>query len=170
MDRSLTDADIRRATQGRCRTVQYSALHELGDLDQLFGSKDCVALLYQTQSASYGHWTTLVRDPVKKIIYYCDSYGAPVDDPLDDVSQAVREACHEQHAHLARLILRSGYECDYNDVPLQRLAPGVNTCGRWVVARCLMSDMSNDDWAALFSRAPDPDELVVELTDYLLPA
>lgn len=166
MDKSLTGNEIVRATNGEAKIRIYSDVYKMRSIDELFEGHDAIALLYQIKSVNYGHWVALIRRD--NTIFYADSYGDLPEEPLDYVSQEIKRKCHENHHYLARLILEGGYECDFNDVPLQQLSEGINTCGRWVVSRIIFSSLSNENWAKLFSQYDDPDALVVAFTDLVL--
>ena len=62
VDKSLTDLEILTLTDNMCKVVMYDKIHLYDDITQLFGDYDCIALLYQIKSKSYGHWVALILD------------------------------------------------------------------------------------------------------------
>ena len=163
---SLSDTDI-KAIAPECKIITYNQIHKMNSIDDLFEGSDCIALLYHVEGLTSGHWVCLVRDiPARKISYF-DSYGEIPDEVLDHVSRKVRQVCHQNRAYLSELILDSAYICDYNEKQLQKLSPGVNTCGRFVAARMLNKDKSNKQFSAMFGA--DPDAEVIEYTNPLMP-
>jgi hypothetical protein len=175
----LTDADIEdlTASVGGCRIMRYLEMSQQENIDELFSKNNCIALLYLTKSENFGHWTALIRDEAKHTIYFFDSYGKYPDYTLIKVVEELKEQLNMTRNYLAKLLLgameQEGWTIDYSDHRLQKTGKGVNTCGRWVAARILRKELSNDEFANLFhtdnpKERMDPDFLVTAWTDHLL--
>ena len=171
MEVALSDKNIRHALHDDVNIVLYSKLSSLKNLDQLFNGYDCCALLYLAKK-SYGHWTALIKDEPKNIVYYFDSFGETVDEPLTQLTSEQKRLCNEQRNYLSKLIYKSGYNCDFMAEPLQEDRPDIKTCGRWVIARCLLKNLTNTEFEDFFKKNPGdtftPDEVVTEFTRPLL--
>jgi hypothetical protein len=101
------------------------------------------------------------------MIYYFDSYGARPDQPLSLISQNTKKMCNETENFLSQLILKSGFNVDFNTAKLQGDNNEICTCGRWVICRCIFHDVSNAAFAQLFgegNKGFTPDELAYEFT------
>ena len=151
VDKSLTDLEILTLTDNMCKIVMYDKIHLYDDITQLFGDYDCIALLYQIKSKSYGHWVALILDRDNKVVYFFDSYGNLIDKQLLFADDTIRQLCHENHNYLSELIYESGYDVDFNNKHLQEAKQGINTCGRWVASRIIYKDLTNEEFADLFT-------------------
>lgn len=172
----LSNSDIERALGGKCIVIRYQDLynfHTIGDL--LTAGQGSAVILYET-SDNIGHWTCVVRGtgPQDGIIFYFDSFGLPIDDPLAEIDPKFRVKKWEDYMYLSLLLAESPpfVEIDYSDKPLQEDRRGINTCGRWVLARCMMPHLDSDEFAELFAPIPgekiSPDDIIVEYTNQFL--
>jgi len=76
----IDDREIKHENK-EIRIISYNELEKYTTIDELLpDSKEHLMLLYQTDSESSGHWTCLVRNDDN--IYYFDSYGKPIDEPM----------------------------------------------------------------------------------------
>jgi hypothetical protein len=163
--RDLTGEDIETLT-GRAPIV-YSDLKQFNSIQQLLGKWKFVILLYQTSSASNGHFVCL-RESDKGELSFSDSYGYHWDT--------------EQHfgarydlnipRYLSMLIEKDGRDCTWNRFDYQRKAGAVASCGRWSSVFACWRNLSFDDIHNLFTQNSDAwlqdyDNAVVTLT--LLP-
>ena len=62
---------------------------------------------------------------------------------------------------------KTGLPIVYNEKRLQKSAPHINTCGRWVLARLWLSDMVLEDFQKIFNHR-NSDELVTRFTDQVI--
>lgn len=163
MNYSLSDADI-LMLRPTAKFTPYSSIKYMKSIHDILSPQGEAFILYQT-TPTYGHWTTLfVRDG--KLSYF-NSYGKEPDDDLNMIDPKMRRILNEVEPHLFELMAKSGYQCEYNDVCVQK--PHVATCGRHCAVRILNKDLTPDQYIKnLFATAKalktDTDGVVVELT------
>jgi len=166
MDKCYSDADIRQKLGNECRIMLYRHLLNFDNIDDALGPEEAMIILYE-QRDSYGHWTCCFKDG--DTIYFFDPYGIFPDDQLEEINAHYRLISGQGERWLAYLLGTSGYDIDYNNHELQSEKKGVNTCGRWSVARIKNKHLDSDEFAQLFEASPGvtPDQLVVAYTDKL---
>lgn len=118
--------DLEIMKEGNIKDIKIMAYNDLvnyiDNFDELL--KTPVMLLYQSESQNIGHWTCLCKS--NDIIYYFDSLGKPVDEPLTwDTQKTIMK-----EPYLTNLINKSPYECIYNKIPYQKTSLQIATCGR----------------------------------------
>jgi hypothetical protein len=133
MQRLLSNSDIEPYVG---RVLVYEELRDLSAqelLDML-----PVAILYQ-QTKNTGHWTALLKTPDG--ITFFDSYGYIVDSEFKELE-------YKQPHYLAELLveLSNIVQINYNQYRFQEMKEGVNTCGRWVLLRIWLADMTTDQF------------------------
>jgi hypothetical protein len=138
-DYPLSDADIRKILPG-IKIITYSDLAHHEKLP--FDKKGRLIMLYQTFSATSGHWIAILRQ--KGRILYFDPYGEKPEMPLKTLSEEEREAYGEEEPYLTKLLCASGLPVYYNTHPYQKDKKDVNTCGRWAVARALYAPKDDE--------------------------
>lgn len=153
----LSDTELLRLGGKKCKIVLYSDLKYFKSLDELFGDKKCVFLLYQLQNSVNGHWTCLIRHDNGLEFY--DPYAS-----LPDEKYLIKFN-KDSPSYLVDLILKDKKikSIIYNENQHQRLAHNVSTCGRWCALRWLFRDIDVDDFHKIFKN----DEMVVRLTNGL---
>lgn len=140
----VSDLDFKRAFGDGVKVLKYSELsnyHNINDL--LPNAKDYVFILIETKKNS-GHWTCLLK--YDDVYEWFDSYGIRPDGELNFISKAIKELLGENHHELTRLIktIPKGSKMIYNKRKLQKLAEGINTCGRWCILRASMLNIGFD--------------------------
>jgi hypothetical protein len=169
----LSDTDIRRLLGGNVTVLRYPDLYNYETLGDLLSEHGCAVILYE-ESTGMGHWVAVCEGEKEQegVIYYFDSFGLPIDDPLAHIDPKFRVRDWEDYHYLSMMLANTppGIEIDYNDHCLQDTRS--NCCGRYAVMRCMYPMLSNDELAELLT--PDatdpyrsPDELVVALTNKL---
>ncbi len=82
-----------------------------------------------------GHWVCLVVSRVNKEVFFFDSYGSFPDDSLNKIPEWYRIQTNQNQRDVGIFMSEmaaDGYKLHYNQHKLQKLNPGINTCGRWV--------------------------------------
>lgn len=143
MDKSMSGTDMRTWLPG----ANLMTYKQLGDavkrgatLDDVLGPHGILVLLYLVGD-SYGHWTIVFRRG-RDVVECFDSYGYTPDDEFKFIPKGIRERTNQDYRHLTKLLYKSPYRIEYNEVPLQAETPGVATCGRHCIARYAFKDMS----------------------------
>jgi len=125
----IDDREIKHENK-EIRIISYNELEKYTTIDELLpDSKEHLMLLYQTDSESSGHWTCLVRNDDS--IYYFDSYGKPIDEPMKwDTNKVMKTP------HLTNIIDNSDkrFKIYENTKQYQKQTFGINTCGRHAIA------------------------------------
>lgn len=138
------DGDLLAMVDGAATIVSYPDIAKYRTLEELLYPHDAVVILY-LQKPDYGHWTLLMRQTApdgSSFLEWFDPYAWKLDSELDKIDPAFRRASNQDRPWLSMLIAQSQYAAPgglfYNKVRLQKMARGINTCGRWVALRCAL--------------------------------
>ena len=93
----LTGMDIKEITNNAVNIVPYHTLRPNHSLEELFGDKPAVMLLYETKE-NYGHWVALIKQ--NGFLEFFDSYGFKVDEELN-------YAKYDKEATLTKILQQS---------------------------------------------------------------
>ena len=183
MDKLLSDNEVKQLAGRDAKVMTYPEIGGFTSLDALFKGRNKLIILYlnEKEGESYiGHWVLLLRKFKGKteIIEFNDSYSNEIDEYFDDTPKEKRRELGQDKGHLSRLLykhcLYSSHKVEiiYNEVPMQKLSPNINTCGRWVGLRGYFSGIDLDDHQNEFKKLKregyDLDKIVTLLTDKLL--
>jgi hypothetical protein len=164
--KTLSGNDILKFFNGKVKIVLYSDLRKYNNIDQLLNPFGRVALLYYREKEPnyYGHWISVFKTSRNTIEVY-DPYGSFIDDTLKTINTDFRKENYEYTPYLSKLLLnQKKYKVEYNDVPLQMLKHGVNTCGRHAIVRMSLRDWPIELFQKVFSMKNKGDDLVSILT------
>jgi hypothetical protein len=131
----VTSTDL-QAIFKNCKIVKYADLDQYSDIYQLMPNRmDFVFLLTESEKNS-GHWTLLIRDD--NVFEYYDSYGTSPKSILDYIPSFKNKQLGNNYSEDLGKMIRSIKPTDkfiYNKIKFQKEQEGINTCGRWVIAR-----------------------------------
>jgi hypothetical protein len=130
------------------KILKYSELSKYNTMYELLpNARDYKIVLIESQFNS-GHWCCIMR--YNNIFEWFDSYGVRPDGELNFVSAGMRKMLGEDKLYLTKLIksIHAPDKFIYNKKKLQVLKDGVNTCGRWCIARlmCFKLGYTLDDF------------------------
>lgn len=121
------------------KIIAYNDLENYNDIDELLPNNNSHAIiLYQTESPTSGHWVAITRNFHN--IYYFDSLGGDIDQPLEWNPDSVMKV-----NYLSRLLDKSAYNVFYNTEKYQKEQKDVNTCGRHAICWIEMNKHFNYD-------------------------
>ena len=139
----VTSTDLQSIFKN-CKIVKYADLDQYSDIYQLLPNRmDFVFLLTESEKNS-GHWTLIIRDD--NTFEYFDSYGTSQNNILDYIPSFKNKQLGNNYSEDLGKMIRSIKPTDkfiYNKIKFQKEQEGINTCGRWVIAR-LSLFLSND--------------------------
>jgi hypothetical protein len=160
----LSGQDIIDITNGETNILEYSDLHNIHNIDDVFNNKPTATILYQTKQ-NFGHWVVLIKHDDKTIEFF-DSYGLAPDEELKYSEFNLRIHGGQQIPHLSHLINDSNYHMIYNKVRLQKWIEDVNTCGRHCAVRIKMRHLKLSQYIQLMTKNKyyNPDFYVSALT------
>lgn len=161
----ISDSEIVNLVHGKAKVVLYEDMHKFNTINELFGDKDAIFLMYQ-QAPNYGHWVALFKRKNNEIEFY-DPYGYFIDDQLDWTPKHMRKPLHHDYRYLTKLLKDASntHKIIYNEYPFQKEGAGISTCGRWSALRVLFKDMPLTQFVKYFDfKAPDNDDKVTLLT------
>lgn len=139
----LTANDILHLTNNEVNILVYDDLVKYKTIDQVFGDKNAIVLLYQNTENS-GHWVLLTKlSP--KILYWFDSYGFQLDQEIKWSSYLLNKG-YLNNPPLTYLIKNSPYKLLQNKIKYQQLSNAVNTCGRWCIVRYNYRHLKDKDF------------------------
>jgi hypothetical protein len=86
----LSGSDIERITEGKAQILKYSDLHQYNTIDDVFGDKESVIILYQ-KTSNFGHWCCIFKAPWKpETLYFFDSYSYQMDEEIKYSDEQLR--------------------------------------------------------------------------------
>ncbi len=177
----LSDKQVMSLAGPDSKLLIYPDLKKYDSIGELFGNKNKVIILYlneRTGNKLVGHWILLTRiHRAGKTIYEVnDSYGKPIDQPLNWRSKEKNNQLGQGKAYLSKLLLpvcdKNNSEVHYDQMPVQSKASNIATCGRHVGLRAKYYDVPLEEYQSIFKsfkdRGVDLDELVTKVTDKYL--
>jgi hypothetical protein len=162
---SLSNSDIENLLDHKMNLILYPELAKFDNIDDVLGPYGACVILYLTRH-NYGHWVCIFRRPGNKLEFF-DSYGLMPDDELKFVSENIRRELKQDYPHLTWLLYNSGYKIEFNHHKFQKKGSDIATCGRWVVLRLLLRDISLTQFINLFKGIKNPDYIVTAVTQML---
>jgi hypothetical protein len=136
LEKMFSDADFARYF-GPNKVIKYSELAEYPTINHLLpNDKDFRIILVESQYNS-GHWTAVLK--YGDIIEWFNSYGTKPEHDFKFISNIKKHLLGQGGNLLSKLLKTKNKEQKiyYNKKKLQKIADGVNTCGRHVIARIL---------------------------------
>lgn len=161
MDYSLSGNDIKELLLNKVKIITHGEIKNYNNINNLLGKyKKCVILYRSTPD--YGHWTALFKN--KHGINFFDSYGNKPDNILKFLPNNLNKDLEQDHINLLKLLYKSREKIYYNEYPLQEFKENINTCGRWVVLRLFLSNLTETEFNNLFKKKNiTPDELITKI-------
>lgn len=160
----LSSDDIYNFFDGKIKILTYKDVDKFNTLDDLLYPWDRVVILFEKEPRK-GHWTSLHRN-LKGEIYFFDSYAIKPPNQLK-YSSGMNRYLKQRRDTLLRLF--ENHLIKYNPISLQKWKKGVNTCGRWVIARLSFPELNSYEFANLIkSQTDDPDKFITEVTNKFL--
>jgi len=161
---ALGDDDLRTLLGSNVKIITYP---ELGkeSLQSLLGPGGHTILLFLTESATHGHWLTVLGQDGGKKIEVFDSFGTPVDGDRVWLDQNKLSSLHETLPLLGNVLdaaRQQGIEVVHNTTKLQ--GDHADTCGRHVVVRLLNKALPIDQYVKALKGQGNPDQVVTKIT------
>jgi hypothetical protein len=148
----LSGSDIERITEGKAQILKYSDLHQYNNIDDVFGDKEAVIILYM-KTSNFGHWCTLFKSPWKpETLYFFDSYSYQMDEEIKYSDEQLRIHQGKNVPHLTQLVQKSNYYLEQNKFQYQSKQHDINTCGRWASHRVRHLDMTPDEYKTYMAK------------------
>lgn len=170
---ALGDGDIQEKLPEDTRIVIYNELKGLGSIDEILDEKGRVIILYPREAKNVGHWVCLFINKDGDYEFFCPYGDAPEETKRDLSPQKLAELDIEDDLLIPLLkfsAASSGRGVVYSKFPYQKLAPGINTCGRHCVARLAFHDADDDEYKAVLDKMKEGtdksyDDIVSILTE-----
>ena len=148
----LSGSDLETITEGKSQILKYSDLHQYSSIDDVFGNKEAIIILYLKKS-NFGHWCALFKAPWKpETLYFFDSYGFKMDEEIKFADEQLRIHQGKNVPHLTHLVRKSNYYLEQNDFQYQSKEHDINTCGRWAAVRVRHLDMTAKQFKTFFTK------------------
>jgi hypothetical protein len=175
LEKSLSNREIIRALGGRCLLLTHGDLDKVTSMGAYGGEKFWreevpMVTLYEHRP-DYGHWVVLLKTILpggEPTVELFDSYGTlPDSQRIEGGLEAINDPSYNKA--MTRLLFelsKAGIAPSYNHYKFQSKEKGINTCGRWILARSIFSWIPLDTFAELFP--PGSDELVTLFTEEYL--
>jgi hypothetical protein len=167
---SLSDDDILRVLKPKTNIFRYPDLQNVTDINQIFDPYGRAVMLFLTEGESSGHWTAFIK--TGKTIEFFDPYGVKPDNQKKWLTKKELNELGQAPDYLTNLLNKAkseGYKIIYNKYPFQIDRGDINTCGRHILTRLMLKDLSLPQYKKLLlSSGVSPDEFVsLFISEYL---
>jgi Ulp1 family protease len=135
MDYFVTNGDL-QAIFKNCKIIKYAELDQYSDIYHLLPNRMDFCFILTESELNSGHWTLLIRDDNN--FEYFDSYGTSPKNILDYIPTFMNKRLGNNYNEDIGMMIKSIKKTDkfiYNKTKFQKEQEGINTCGRWVIAR-----------------------------------
>ena len=152
---------IKKVVGSSCKIgmVDYESLTPKTTLKKIFGSNDCVAILFHIVHdgvvTPIGHWCLLIKAKGSNPIQFFDSLGLGLSKIL---------ALTKEKPYLRKLLKKVRFED--SSVALQTQGRDFKECGSFVASRAKLFGLSNPEFVTFLKGLLGPDKNVVMLTLY----
>ena len=152
MDYFVTNGDLQSIFKN-CKIVRYADLDNYNDIYMLLPNRMDFCFILTESEKNSGHWTLLIRDDNN--FEYFDSYGTSPKNILDYIPTFMNKRLGNNYNEDIGMMIKSIKKTDkfiYNKIKFQKKQEGINTCGRWVIARLslfLSDDLDLKDFTKL---------------------
>jgi len=152
MDYFVTNGDL-QAIFKNCKIIKYAELDQYSDIYHLLPNRMDFCFILTESELNSGHWTLLIRDDNN--FEYFDSYGTSPKNILDYIPTFMNKRLGNNYNEDIGMMIKSIKKTDkfiYNKTKFQKEQEGINTCGRWVIARLslfLSDDLNLKDFTKL---------------------
>lgn len=143
----FSDEQMRRWLGHDIRILTFNQLLRYSSLVEACGEHGVCVLLFETRlpdaNGHNGHWVALFRVDETTWEWF-DPYGIRPGSERDYIAPDVAQELKEDQPIIEELIARApeDHRLIYNQVPLQKMQKGIDTCGRWVCVRVLKRHVS----------------------------
>ena len=141
--RMITDADFAKYfSDAPEKILKYSQLADIKDIDELLPNDKDYRVILTESKRNEGHWCCIMKytdSEGKKWIEWFDSYSGKPDSELKFIPEPIKKMLGQDKNYLSRILktVKPPYNILYNATKYQKLKDGINTCGRWCIARLL---------------------------------
>ena len=152
MDYFVTNGDLQEIFKN-CKIIKYAELDQYSDIYHLLPNRMDFCFILTESELNSGHWTLLIRDDNN--FEYFDSYGTSPKNILDYIPTFMNKRLGNNYNEDIGMMIKSIKKTDkfiYNKTKFQKEQEGINTCGRWVIARLslfLSDDLNLKDFTKL---------------------
>lgn len=161
-DKLVDNVEMTQALNNDVNILKYRELSKFKTIKSAFQNKKYLVILYET-TKNVGHWCCLLFQPKNKLEFF-DSYGILPDEELKFPTLQFRRENNMIYPDLTYLLLKCPYNIDYNNFKFQ--SDGTATCGRWCIARCLLSHLTLKEFKKIFN-VKNPDKKVCKMTNFI---
>lgn len=158
---SLTSEELSKLLPFEVEIVHYSDLQNYSNIFELLHPNNAVILFFESSrdnNSLIGHYTCITISPKSRELYtqeelesgnliytinYFDSYGSIPDNEKKSIPKEYLQMTDQRKNFLTKLLYdaaKRGVQLEYNEVPLQKLSPDINTCGRYCALKILTKD------------------------------
>ena len=137
----ITDVDIKRwLGDNDDMILRYCQLANYNTIDEVVPHDGSFKFILTEDRANQGHWCVLVR--YNDTIEWFDPIGMRPDGELSFIPRAIKLCLGQDKHHLSSLLKRTTWlKLIWNKMKLQKVKPGINTCGKWCIARVVFMKM-----------------------------
>lgn len=136
LGRMFSDSDFARYF-GDGKVIKYSDLANYSNINELLPNDKDFRVILVESSVNQGHWVCVMK--YGDIIEYFNSYGTKPEYDFRFIPTMVKHLLGQGGNLLTKLLKTKGKDQKiyYNKKKFQEINDGVNTCGRWCIARIL---------------------------------
>ncbi len=169
---SLSDFDIKKFFNNKCKIIKYSEIKNMKSIDDILNPYGFAIILFENNKLNNGHWCLIMEclnnNKIPYILFQ-DSYGCIIENELNYIPKSFQNMSDQHRGYLLKLLLNQPLRVRYNQYRLQELIEGVNTCGKWACVRACYPTMNEDQFNKMIrsQKIFTPDELICLLYEDL---
>lgn len=164
------------------KIYKYNEIDKFNDINGLLYPTDCCVILYVTENVDnnyMGHWTCLLKtvdDENNNSINFFDSYGMIPDTEKKYIDKRYLELSDQKENTLTQLLYNehlNDSSIEYNEKRLQKMNPDINTCGKHILFRLWLKELSMNNFQKFIEKLKkqfklDYDDLVNKFVNFVL--
>jgi hypothetical protein len=133
----IASTDFHKMLGDGVKVIKYSDIESCTDINQVIPESRGYRIILIETKQNTGHYVCLLKYNNRQFEYF-DSYGLAPDQEFSFIPQQMQQLLDEK-VHIMSQLLENfksdGGSYLYNKMKLQKMANGINTCGRWCAFR-----------------------------------
>ncbi len=137
----ISDVDIKRYLgDDDDLIIRYCQLQNYNTIDEIIPYDGSFKFVLTEDKMNSGHWCVLIRH--NGVVEWFDPIGMRPDSELRFIPRSIKICLGEDKHYLSYLLKKTSWlKVIWNKMKLQRVATGINTCGRHCISRVIFMKM-----------------------------
>jgi hypothetical protein len=165
MNRALSKKEVLMLAGINIPLITHRMFSKIKKLESLM-IYPAILVLYEKVD-HLGHWVCIIFHKKRKVIEFFDPYGLFPDTEQIFISKDMWISSFIARLFFNFITTNPDWKIEYNSERLQRIFPGIGTCGRWVGVRLRYRDIPLEEFVEYFRDKQNKDKIIVEFSDFL---